>query len=528
MKRIDCKLLIGVLIACLFVAALCGFVLTPFTADLRVFMASANIANYKDVNLFYDAYNTWEIKGVFNRTLMYAIYNISTFFADFGTIGFERVCKLVYAVVIVAVCACTVVLVSDNRQRSRMIALGTALSLYFFTDDYVCQMQAEMTSTLILLLGWAVYVHSSRRKKNSRMEIILAGCCIGAVFFFKSAFLLMSVAFVAAAALYDINEGIRLSLKRFLLLVLGSIIMLVIGFASILILNPDDLNDMLYASMFQETLLSGGGMKVSGICKALVDGCISSCTDMPVLLTGAVALVLNVIACVRRKQHLALVMHAVMWLTPSLFIVISNKYFAYHYFSFVMPSVVELYICAVSSPHITGHRARKLVAKSAMFAALLIYIAYSSLLSPKLNAYITLTKKSYSMNEQYRNIGFNAPVLYLDDGLGAYILGADTYLKYFYPLPLQRISDNSPYRNVKCRTDCRRQIESYNGEYIVVYDKWFFGNGKNNDIRRKILNEYDKIGEIVRYTPQRSVKPTKIDGEADFIYFDFYKRKSDD
>lgn len=506
-----------------FVIAFVTFVLTPFTADLKVFTASANIASYKGINLFYDAYNTWELKGVFNRVLVYAMYNIATLFTDFGTFPFERAIKLIYACIIILFSFVSVSLANKNKDVSKNIFFTLFLSLAFLTTRPSSSLQAEMSSTLFLVLGFALYINAEQSKSYETLKLLAAGLCIGITFFFKSATLIMSVAFVAAAYLWNVNHNCKPIFRKLLLLVAGSVIMLAIGIVSILIINPDEMQDMLYASMFQRTLLNGGEIHILGICHNFIAHYVQNFVPIPFLIVGTIALFINLYASLKNKLFVSILMHLILWTSPALFIIISNKYFGYHYVTFIFPSIIEVYLCVESLTESQLKNTKIASMCAAYFVATIIYLAFISVFSPICRTYIILNKKAYKQNSFISSMNFDEPILYLDDGIGAYLLGADTYIKYYFPLPIQRITDDSEFKDIKCRIETLRQIQQYQGKYVVVYDNWIFGEGKNNEVKAKILREYDKIGELTRYTPHS--KLFSCDTEEDFKYFDLYQRK---
>lgn len=526
MERNNMTRIIYACVIAFFVLSFVTFVLLPLTADLRVFMASAHLASYKGVNLFYDAYNTWELKGVLNRVLMYMIHDIATLFSDFGTFKFERCVKFIYSIIILFFCLSSVLLVCPRISRLQKLIAVLSLATFFLANVTNVELQAEMSSLLFLSLGFALYINAEKGDRHETFKLLMAGSCIGITFFFKSATLIMSVSFVAAAYLWDVRHGVKPTLRKLVLLFAGSVTMLVIGFASILLINPDEMQDILYASMFQSTLLSGGEIHILGICHSFCYGFVTiSLVRIPFLLIGVAALVFNIIASLKNGSYVSASMHIILWAMPALFIIISNRYFGYHYFTFVFPSIIEASMFAESVCVTPMRRTKTLTMTVTTALAAVLYAGTISVFSPITQSYITLTEEVYRQNAKYTAMRFDEPVLYLDDGIGAYVLGAASYLKYFYPLPIQRITENSEYKDAECRLESLRRIDQYKGKYVVTYNEWIFGNGKNEELKEKILREYDKIGEITRYTPQH--KFLRCDTEADFIYFDLYQRKPD-
>lgn len=567
------------LIVLMFIVSFVTFVLSLFGWDTKVFSLSANLANYIGKNLFYDAYNEWEIKGVFNRVSIYAIYKIATLFTDFGTIQFEKVSKLIYACIIVGISAMSVALVSKG-EKIRKLSLTLFLSTTFLATSVWNNMQTEMTCSLLLVLSFALYINAEKAKSRERLKLLLAGCLIASTFYFKSSVIIISPVFVAAAYLWDVNHNCKPSWEKFFLLIAGGTFMLAIGLASILLLNPEEIQDMINASIFEKSLLHGGVITIKQLYRFFYRY-LESSRQIPFLMVGTVAYYYNVALSIKERDYLSTAMHFILWFLPTLFIAISNCYFVYHYLTFMFPALFEVALFAEKDGRISDKISIailviflasaafamagfapsflanvyclilyillfKVVLLSAALAAILswervkraamtvsllvagvLYITLISLFSVNFSANIDLTEEAFNENAKFSTIDFDEPVLYLDDGPGAYFLGADSYLKYSVPLPIMKIAEDSPYKNVECRVKTLKTIYKYSGEYITLDKNWIYGSGKNQKnkkIRKKIEKEYEKVGDIVRYVPEtwNILEPHT---KSDFSYIGLYKRK---
>lgn len=88
-----------------------------------------------------------------------------------------------------------------------------------------------------------------------------------------------------------------------------------------------------------------------------------------------------------------------------------------------------------------------------------------------------------------REIG---PVLYLDDGLGLALLGCESYSRYFFPVPIQRVDLENGEGNEDFQSELRRDI-AYDGQYIFINEDWFYRYYKNLAIKNKIESEYQLV-----------------------------------
>lgn len=559
----------------IFMLTLTSFVLTPFTADTKAFFASANQAAFIGRNLFYDAYNSWELKSVFARVLNYIIYKIATVFVEFGTFPFERMAKLIYVCFVMAVGMLVVWLVDRKERLLHRMFEVMVLTIFFTASELHSHMEVEMTCSLILVLGFALYINAEESEKNGTVKRLLAGCCIGSLFFFKSVLLIMSVSFAAAAWIWDINDGKRMNAKKFFQLVGGSLIVLILGLITILIMNPAEISDILNASIFQTTLLNGGKFSLIRIGRKFCGGYIDAMIRFPVLLLTVFAAIGNVVE--EPKKIINMFMHAILWLMPAVFIILSNQYFPYHFFMFTFPAIFELYlnykkhmtfndfkwnwvtvgilisifftlalrlvwtkvpkgiqyvapfvilalVIVLLGAFLKGRGVRRYASTAAVVLACFLYMMFFSVFSMNCFTAVQVAKASYAKNAFVNQIDFSDPVLYLDDGTGAYILGAKSYLKYFFPLPVQRISEDSEYKNRACRLDSLEQIEEYTGEYVTVYEKWMFSNGRNEKIKEKIENDYEIVAELAKYSPNRYFWFVG-DTEESIVTISLYKRK---
>ena len=167
------------LVGCL---AVFSFVKTPFTGDVKVFMAAANQVKYQDANWFMSILESWELKGIGNRFLMYIIYLFADCVVGFDNkILFQYVCKLIYAIFLVTVQLLSVFLIRLTKKEK--IALFSVQFFAFFTTGTLVHMQAEMTCVAICILSIACILH------NKKWSFIAAGFLGSTLFFFKSIFI---------------------------------------------------------------------------------------------------------------------------------------------------------------------------------------------------------------------------------------------------------------------------------------------------------------------------------------------------
>lgn len=499
----------------LWLTVLLSFCLTPFTADLKVFMASANQANYISKNLIVGSYKVWELKSVFSRLLAYAIYKIAVVFVPFSSYPFEIGCKIVYAVLINLCALGTVKYIMIDKNKNIKLGCSIIVSAFFMAIHPLCQMQVEMTTALLVLMSFSLYYNAIVTQKRGTIKLFISGILIGATFYFKSVLILLSVSVVAAICICNIKARRKLSIRRMMVVVAGSLFLIVLNAGLILWINPSEFQEMIYASVYQSTLFSTKVEAISIINKFLKSA-FSGIQYIPILIVGVIVFVCNSISNIRKKQLKLIFWHIIMWLMPSLFIILSNVYFPYHFAAYLFPCLIELYVFFICEKN----KISNTICFSVFLCALILYLRNYSLASQYVRTCILYDKQSYDDNEQFLksiNFDFNEKVLFLDDGLGAYYLKSESYLKYYFPLPLQRLGNDS---DLKCHMETMEAALSYDGRYISVYDKWFFNNEKNAEIKDKLQEEYKYIGEYKKFACPTS-------SNVDFQIFDLYERLID-
>ena len=495
------------------VLSLAGFLFTPMTGDLKVFFSGANQADFISKNLVVGAYQEWELKGVFSRLLIYAMYKLITLFAPFSSYEFEVAANFIYIILILGVLWVSLRLIFGKTEKQSILLKVALISICFFSTHAGCHMQVEMSCTLLIMLAFSLYVNVIKNENNGKWKLFVAGGLIGATFFFKSVLILLSVSVVAAIGIWMIYNEYEFSVKRLCIVISGSIAVIVVNLGLILLLNPSELQSMVDASAFQSTLFSTN-VSVKNVILSFGYNCLKYSWFIPVMPVGILAFVCNLFSEIRCKKWKLILLHIVMWLMPFLFVVLSNKYFVYHFAAFVFPSVIEL-----AELFLRKSKIESMIIQVGILFVVVKYMLYMSVFSTNFREYINMTREVFeNRNELFSQLDIDESelFLYLDDGNGSYLVGNESYLKYYYPLPLQRLGEDS---TLECYTSSLEKVLNYEGKYISVYEKWFFGE-KNSKIKEKIEQEYKYIGSYEIFTP-----PHSLDAELKTRAYDIYVRK---
>ena len=568
------KNFILILLSFAFCVVMLSFIFEPLTGDLKVFLAAAKQADYLDGNFIYNVFNSWELKGVGGRMTTFILYKAASFFSLFPLIEFEYYTSAIYLFFSSILVLASIYLFFPEKQGKTKLYLFLCLECILFSTQIMCRIQVEMTCTIFLLLAFSFYVNSIKTNKNGVLKLCFAGALVAVTFYYKSIFILMAVSFFCACCLYNEQIGEKGILKKCFYMIIGGTIVLTAGIIMILLVNPYELQDMKNASLFQTTLFSDGHFNIfkffSGFKKALI--------GIPVLLFSSLFTIKSTIRQLKKRHFEYVFLLLFLWAIPSIIVILANNFFIYHFYIFIFPAVVFLFINLDEFKNkyrciVDGHTIRLLIIcliillviiqyktysgvlqkfwffiitfifvvsiilttfnKDNQFnfvivhilpvlISLLIFVEYISIFSQNAYFYRQNDILAYKNNQLSEHLWQDAEtVLYLDDGAGGYVIGKKSYLRYFYPLPLQRARYNPKITYSDFYKSQEKLVLSYKGKYIFANENWFFGKDNNTHIYKKLLEEYFLIGNYFSYAPTYDLfKKQKIIG-----VFSVYKRK---
>ena len=484
--------------------------------DIKVFMASANQARYLSSDLIVGSVKVWELKSVVSRLLSYFIYKIACLFVPYSSYAFEVVSKAVYSVLLILAVWGSMRLVFGKSKR-KVLQYTMICSALLMAAHSIAQMQVEMTASVLALLAFALYLNAVRDERLRILKLILSGVLIGSIFYLKSVLILLSVSVVAAICIYLAEHGLKLSFRRMMTVVAGSVLSLAVIAVLILLINPSEFREILNAGAYQGTFFSSPFQPVAKL-KACLEYHVSRPLFIPAVMLGFVCLLLNLYVCVREKKGALVFYHIVLWFMPFLFILLSDVYFPYHFAAYLFPVIVEVMDTAVRPG-----RARKFIAGAAAAAAAVWYILMFSFPSANVQAYIRADLEAYEKTDALlaeADYEKDQSVMYLDDGSGAYALGNPSWLKHFFPLPLQRIDESS---DMDVHVESLEKALAFEGKYISVSESWFFQGYRYQNLREKIDRDYRLIGSYYIFLPPKSFSPS----DATLDSLDLYERKQE-
>ncbi len=501
-------------LAAFFLFAWGSFVFSSFIGDIKIFMAAAHQARYLSGSLLVGAFRSWELKSVFSRLLSCLIYRIAVLFAPYGTYAFECVCKGIYSLLLL-LCVFLSMRLLFGRDRRKVLWSAVAVSTLFMASAIDCHMQVEMSSALLVLLAFSLYWNAASAEKKHTWKLLASGVLIGSVFWFKSLLILLSVSVVAAVCVFLLETGRKLSVKRMLTVAAGSVLSLAAVSLLVYLINPSEFREIVYAGTYQGSFFYLRIMLRKSVL-AFLRNHLEKPAFTPALWIGFACLVLNLVRHIRERKGSLVFFHLVLWGMPALFILVSDYYFPYHFVPYLFPAAVEL-----GDFLLRPTRAREILLGTLSAAAAVWFAVFLSVLSSNNRTCVRLELEARQKTEDFlREIDFDRSetVLYLDDGSGAYMLGNPSRLKYFFPLPLQRLNDESSH---PAHVEALDGAMSFEGKYISVDYDFFFCGWRYPQLEEKIRREYTRVGSFAAFNPPHAVLPAE---EFPVLSLDLYVR----
>lgn len=492
-----------------------NFIFSSLIGDIKLFQASARQASYISDNLIVGSFNAWELKSVLSRLLSYFLYKVAVAFAPFGTYAYECFCKGAYSVILLLFVALSSKLLF-RKDRKKVLLSFLSVSSLFMASAIDCHMQVEMTTALMVLLAFSLYWNAVVTNRWRVWKLLASGLLIGALFYFKSILIILSVSVVAAVCIFLLEKGRSLSVKRMIMVVAGSLLSLAALSLLVYLVNPSEFREILNAAEYQGTFWKPRIMLRKSLL-AFLSGHLEKPAFTPAIVVGFICLILNLIRCIRERKGAQVFFHLVLWMMPAIFLLMSNYYFTYHFVTYLFPTVIE-----IGDLLLNRSRSREIILGTASVLAAAWFIIFFSVLSSNSQTYIRLQHEAREKTDAYLesiNFDYSETVLYLDDGIGAYTLGNPSRLKYFFPLPLQRLHDESSNPS---HVEALEQAMSFEGKYVSLDYDWIFCGWRYPQLEEKIMNEYTLVGPYYVFYPPYAIFPTD---NISMKTFDLYVRK---
>lgn len=532
--------------------ALVSAICQPFKNDCLVFWAWAQKVYDSPLSRLDAIESVWEIKGLLSRLIYYHLYAFTRLFtSDLFPHGFIVFTLIGFLEINLILGAATLLVPNQYVNSGKMrLNLYIFLSLAVSTLNRMCNLQPEVWGFALLFLSFVLYLRGHWWGKVS------GGIILGLTFFLKTPLLLLSGSAFFAALLIEkrnFKEGIGVILPY----AVSAFITVVLLFVLIGWAYPQEIQDIADAAYFQPTLIHFGPLKILRYISNGVAKFWEMPLNLPVLCLGGVSFVLFI---TNKKLSECLYMMG-MWLFPYLYVVVSNCYFIYHFVVFLFAAVLTFYLTKNYWSKMMTKRmpvglwivfliafgcsfrpAFELFSRIRNMLFLVPYIIMTFALVEKWRTKVlscgvlflvftfvsTTSSFSYPQKQTKEKMRFSieknkqngycmgaelgeGSILQLNYGIGSLWFSNPTYLRYMYPLIIQRNDESSPFAQSNTFTKTKKEILDYQGEYIALAPEWFFKR-EHNEIRAFIDENYYTF-DTIYYSPY------------DYNLFNFYNLK---
>ena len=483
----------------IFCAVFLLFLTKHVTNDLLVFWGYGKQVYMNGAYGLNALIETWDMKGFIYRFFLYIEYLFTSKIAgDVFTLQAQFIYKLLGSLFLLAILYVAFSNIPERFLRKQFKMPAFCLTTVgLLATHFSAHFQAEMVGVFVFILAVCVYM------RKTMLSTLLAGVLVGMTFFLKSPMIVMGGSMCFAGLLLNDTR-----LKDDIKYIIGAAstavftILALIGF--FYFYNAQELQDIWDASFYQHTLLHN--LTVMKLAHAFVSfgfGFCKSCLYYPVVCLGFFSALFNIYKACRQKKIESIIIEACVWFFPTMYIMVSNCYFAYHYYLLTFPALASIYSHIKNIKHEEIKGMYLYARNTSVLLLSCYYIYFLSSVSPY-NIRTSLIYQSHIIEttENIQKIVDNkesTKILYLDDGTGAMLFPNQSYLRYIYPLPIQRIDNDNPFVETETYKAVQNQVLCFNDELITLSDKWFF-RYDHDEIKSKIANEYRHLTTIDEYS----------------------------
>lgn len=482
--------------------------ITPFTGDVLTSFGAAFQADYYG-NFPSNVYNSWNLRGIGYKYLFYILYKLTDIFTDTArTLHFHIIVKSIYYCFFLSL-SCYFFLQLKHEFEKIRVPWTNAFVIFLYgllTFSHHNMLQAEELSILVTLamLNFSI--------SNNRFLNYLSGIFIAVLVSLKSVTILYA-GYPCMLLLYLAQTSQQRSFvrkrNRFLIssVIFGGCTVLFYIFVI-----PQEILDTYHATLFQYSFQIGRATFVWFLIKFFQQGV----SHAPFIMTGFLCCCLLIVHLLRKQMFRELGYLVLIVCIPVLGVVMQNNFFAYHYTIF-FPCFFLLIVYLL-------HRVRwqKIVVYASCFITIVVWIITIFLvenltiyLKPSSHIFSTiyLTLNDPFANYFYYNETYYRPeqdlflaidqefelqqepeMLFLSDGQINFFIQPQSYLRYFYPLPLQRSSKYPKLKESVIYIETLQKVLEYSGQYIWWDDYWF-PLAYFPDLQKKVSVEYEPVYE---------------------------------
>lgn len=466
-------------------------VLTPFSSDVLVSLGAAFQADYFG-NFPKNVYLSWNLRGIGYKYFMYILIKCFGFINSYSHSIFPYLVRIVYYSFFIFI---SYLSIRELRPFFKEIGVDSKLVFLVFTLSILTtsqhlSLQAEEIAVFLTLVMTAFTFSKKKLLNYLSGFILLLLLSLKAVTIVFGGFpFLLTILFFSKYK----EKAIRFIISNSVFLVLGVLFYIFV--------IPNEISDILMAAKFQDSsrfkattpLLAGYYFFYAAL-------------YMPIIFMGLITAVLNLFSFYKNKQNLILLI--LFTIIPIFVVTLQHKWFSYHYSIFIPFSVISIFVFLYGRKKIKMNLKINSIIILYFAAYLLIqFLPYQIFpAKDKKFNFIYYTQEYYKKRQEvgeylhnnYSSKKYSA-VLYLTDGAVNYFYREKSYLRYFYPLPLQRAKDFPELKNETIYNETLKKVLNYNEDLIVLQSNWFLLE-VYPELKEKIENNYKPDKKFVNNT----------------------------
>jgi hypothetical protein len=484
----------------LLVAVLVNYVTTPLGSDVQInvaFAQQADLIGPFPGNLL----EAWTLRGPGYKLLSYLFYEAATLLVGYeDKRAFAIAFRSLYAGGVLALLGTSTIGARETLREWSVDPVDAffVASVTFLSTSQIVSFQAEEITALAVVFATSLAV------SESRVLRYLAAVVLGLTFTLKGVTLLLGP--VAVVVLFGVEGGFT---RRFVRVAAAAAVAAVVVPLGTVLAFPGEIDALLQATAFESTfgaspfgrVYRAGGMFVAAY------------EHLPVLLPGLVVGVLAGLAAVWRRRWIVAAVLAGMALVPFATVVIQGQggaWYGYH-LAGLLPTALFLLLGLLSAirradprPGIVPDglvRVRSVVVALGLCWLLMTSPVslfdggdepYSSSIPSSSTTYrdvVAVERAVYGEIEREFGLTAGEEVLYLADGVPTYYLESRSYLRYYYPLPIERADRNPALRDTDVYRATIAEALRYDGRVVVHHHEWLALSDYPR-LQRKLEAEY--------------------------------------
>jgi len=481
--------------------------LTPLTGDVLASFAAAFQADY--IGPFPEnVYLSWNLRGIGYKYLLYGIYRIIAIGGSIEPRRFQVWAKLLYYAIFLSSSAFFFKLLQARLARLSL-SWKTACAIFLvavLAASHVTFLQAEEVA-VFLALGMTSFALAPKRYLNFAAALFVP-------FLLAAKGVTVLYAGFPFLMLLGLGESFRSQLYR---LTFATLVVGVVTILFYIYVIPQEITDLVNATYYQSSL----EISLRSL-RSFFVGAARASSHISILVPGAIALFVVSVLLVQIKQYRVAIALLTLYLLAATIVFIQGRFFPYHYHAFLIPSVVVI-MAAMGLLHRFRLRVATVpVAVCSLYLMTVIFSVPGPVVDPYANAFVYTSdyyvprRDAILSLEKRFHLSAEPSVLFLTGGIANFFLPVRSHLRYFYPLPLQRIARNEALRQTEVFQDTLARALEYRGKYVVITPAWF-DTALIPTLARKLEEQYDVVYSYheagTRTTPL--VLLERVDGQTE-------------